>query len=83
MAVKVRLRIVVSRDKDQRVKLKLFTPRLLALVVLMCQIYSLDWFPVKDTGISGVIFEAIFTRLLVLSLFTRDGCLIALLFNKV
>lgn len=79
MAVKVRLRIVVSRDKDQRVKLKLF----LALVVLMCQIYSLDWFPVKDTGISGVIFEAIFTRLLVLSLFTRDGCLIALLFNKV
>lgn len=83
MAVKVRLRIVVSRDKDQRVKLKLFTPRLLALVVLMCQIYSLDWFPVKDTDISGVIFEAIFTRLLVLSLFTRDGCLIALLFNKV
>lgn len=83
MAVKVRLRIVVSRDKDQRVKLKLFTPRLLALVVLMCQIYSLDWFPVKDTVISGVIFEAIFTRLLVLSLFTRDGCLIALLFNKV
>lgn len=79
MAVKVRLRIVVSRDKDQRVKLKLF----LALVVLMCQIYYLDWFPVKDTGISGVIFEAIFTRLLVLSLFTRDGCLIALLFNKV
>lgn len=62
MAVKVRLRLVEIRDKDQRVKLKLFTRRLLALAVLMCQIYSLDWFPVKDTGISGVIFEANFTR---------------------